>query len=175
VQFISLFAGIGGMDLGLERAGMTCVAQVEIDEYATRVLAKHWPNVPRFRDVRDVGRHNLPACGPHLRRLSRVRTSATPGSGQASTVSGRDSGASTRESFASYDPATSSWRTSQLCLDGDSMLYSETWPRAGTMRNGVADGIPRRMDRLRGLGNAVVPQVAEYIGRQIMQYSTKKP
>lgn len=54
LTFISLFAGIGGMDLGLERAGMRCLAQVEIDEYATRVLARHWPDVARFRDVRTV-------------------------------------------------------------------------------------------------------------------------
>lgn len=58
----SLFAGIGGLELGLERAGMQTVFQVEIDDYATRVLAKHWPDVPRFRDVRDVGAHNLPEC-----------------------------------------------------------------------------------------------------------------
>ena len=55
LTFISLFAGIGGIDLGLERAGMRCVAQVEIDDYCTKVLAKHWPSVPRFRDVRGVG------------------------------------------------------------------------------------------------------------------------
>src|SRR5208282_2794978 len=52
MTFGSLFAGIGGMDLGLERAGMTCSWQVEIDEYATRVLAKHWPHVRRWGDVR---------------------------------------------------------------------------------------------------------------------------
>lgn len=59
LTFGSLFAGIGGMDLGLERAGMTCAWQVEIDDYASKVLAKHWPNVARFRDVRDCGAHNL--------------------------------------------------------------------------------------------------------------------
>jgi DNA (cytosine-5)-methyltransferase 1 len=57
--FGSLFAGIGGIDLGLERAGMRCAWQVEIDDYATRVLAKHWPNVHRERDVRTCGAANL--------------------------------------------------------------------------------------------------------------------
>ena len=51
LTFGSLFAGIGGIDLGLERAGMQCVWQVEIDDYATRVLEKHWPNVRRWRDI----------------------------------------------------------------------------------------------------------------------------
>ena len=60
MKFISLFAGIGGLDLGLERAGMECVAQVEINEFCQKVLQKHWANVPKFKDVRDVGKHNLP-------------------------------------------------------------------------------------------------------------------
>ena len=51
LTFGSLFAGIGGLDLGLERVGMECKWQVEIDDYATRVLAKHWPNVRRWRDI----------------------------------------------------------------------------------------------------------------------------
>jgi hypothetical protein len=74
LTFGSLFAGIGGLDLGLERAGMHCAFQVEINDYATRILEKHWPTVARFRDVCGVGAHNLPAidllcggfpCQPH--------------------------------------------------------------------------------------------------------------
>ena len=52
LSFGSLFAGIGGFDLGFERAGMVCKWQVEIDEYANRVLAKNWPDVRRWPDVR---------------------------------------------------------------------------------------------------------------------------
>ncbi len=52
MTFGSLFAGIGGFDLGLERAGMECRWQVEIDAYASSVLAKHWPRVTRWGDVR---------------------------------------------------------------------------------------------------------------------------
>ena len=57
--FGSLFAGIGGFDLGLERAGMVCKWQVEIDPFCQKVLQKHWPDVPKYLDVRDVGKHNL--------------------------------------------------------------------------------------------------------------------
>ena len=52
LTFGSLFAGIGGFDLGLKRAGMQCRWQVEIDPYAQAVLRKHWPNVIRWEDVR---------------------------------------------------------------------------------------------------------------------------
>jgi DNA (cytosine-5)-methyltransferase 1 len=55
----SLFAGIGGFDLGFERAGFETAWQVEIDPWCRKVLAKNSPNAERFDDVRTVGAHNL--------------------------------------------------------------------------------------------------------------------
>jgi DNA (cytosine-5)-methyltransferase 1 len=54
MTFGSLFSGIGGMDLGLERAGMVCRWQVEIDDHCRRVLGCHWPEVKRYADIREV-------------------------------------------------------------------------------------------------------------------------
>jgi DNA-cytosine methyltransferase len=72
MRFVSLFAGVGGFDLGLELAGHECIAQVEIDKHCRQVLDRHWPDVPKHDDVRSaiefadrvglVGRTDL-VCG----------------------------------------------------------------------------------------------------------------
>jgi DNA (cytosine-5)-methyltransferase 1 len=56
MKFISLFSGIGGFELGLERAGMECVAVCEIDKNAQAVLRRHFPNAEIYNDVREVGK-----------------------------------------------------------------------------------------------------------------------
>jgi len=50
----SLFSGIGGLDLGLERAGMNVIWQSEIDPYACRVLSKHWPEVINHGNIKEI-------------------------------------------------------------------------------------------------------------------------
>jgi DNA (cytosine-5)-methyltransferase 1 len=275
LTFGSLFAGIGGFDLGFERAGMVCKWQVEIDDYATRVLAKHWPNVHRERDIRECGFHNLERvdviCGgfpcqdisyagqgagldgersglffeairlvrelrprivvlenvaalltrgldrvlgtlaeigydaewhcipaaavgaPHIRDRVFVvgfRSDTTQhGWGQGDTDDGRcgkgiEAGKERRSGSVREDVADAA------CGDAiNTKRHSKRiWASGAKIRSGlrgkpsrcdwwntepavgrVANGVPARVDRLRGLGNAVVPQVAEWIGRRIVK------
>lgn len=57
----SLFSGIGGFELGLERAipELETIWQVEQEKFCQRVLQKHWPNAEMYNDVKSVGKHNL--------------------------------------------------------------------------------------------------------------------
>src|SRR4051812_717313 len=73
---------------------------------------------------------------------SLARTSATQGSERESMENGQDYGASTPVLLAKYDRDSSSWRTSQLCLEGGLSEFLETWPRSGLMRSGIAYQLP---------------------------------
>lgn len=250
--FGSLFTGIGGLDLGLERAGMTCVWQVEIDNYCRKVLEKHWSKVERFRDVRKVGRHNLAPidlivggfpCQPHsiagkrrgkeddrnlwpeyLRVIQELKPRWVVGENVPGIITTMlddvlvDLGGAGYTSVTFNIPAaafganhkryrifvishTNSNRWSESCeqwedraeagsadvpnatitgLEGTDSERSARSERRPLQFSGcdwwsiepnvgrVAHGVPNRVDRLKALGNAVVPQVAEFIGLSIM-------
>ena len=60
LTFASFFAGIGGFDLGFERAGMESVWQCEIKPFCLDILEQHWPLVPRATDIRKVDTDDIP-------------------------------------------------------------------------------------------------------------------
>ena len=265
----SLFSGIGGLDLGLERAGMQVIWQSEIDPYACRVLKKHWPEVVNHGDIKriqwgdvvqpdiicggypcqpfstagkrngtDDPRHLWPwvltaisELRPQYAILENVRGHLSLGGlavvgdlaaigydAEWRIVSAASVGANHRRDriiIVAY-PHHAGIGTSRCDIDGNGQTVQQerqnltqfgisgcsenvahthgkglqrpirtvfTWPSDGFAYGGgqwwqtepsvgrVAHGIPRRVDRLRGLGNAVVPQVAEVIGRMVVAHA----
>jgi DNA-cytosine methyltransferase len=58
----SLFSGVGGFDMGFDQEAYECVFQVEWDKHCQNILAKHWPEVPKWSDVQDVNGAEIPPC-----------------------------------------------------------------------------------------------------------------
>ena len=96
-KVLSLFSGVGGFDLGLERAGMETVFQCEWDKHATKVLERHWPNVPRWGDISTL-------TGEHILRYAPVVDVVAWGSPcQDLSVAGRRAGLSGERSGLFYE------------------------------------------------------------------------
>jgi DNA (cytosine-5)-methyltransferase 1 len=232
----SLFSGIGGIDLGLELAGMRVRWQVEIDPWCQRVLEKHWPNVDRYDDVRAVGLHNLErvdviaggfpcqdisVAGDGLgiedgersglwTEFARIVRELRPRYVLVENVSallvrglGRVIGDLAESGYdAEWDclPAAAigaphrrdrvfvvahdrsqriqgRWsrplsRVSEFSWCEDVRGVEDLRGRSDlppSLLRGTRDGIPLWVDRLRGIGNAVVPPLVEIIGRQIVE------
>lgn len=232
MKVLSLFSGIGGLDLGLERAGMTITAMCEADQKCRQVLRKHWPSVPIFHDIRNLKGQDLDEkpdliCGGYpcqpfsqaglrkganddrylwpemLRVIDETRPAWVVGENVVGHVNlGLDQvlydlenlgyGATVfvipacavdarhRRERVWIVANSASW-DDRICdapenvrqkpkLRASNFGKWELWPsEPGVGR--VAHGVPGRVDRLRQLGNAVVPQVAEQIGRAIMAAS----
>ncbi len=137
LNVLDLFSGIGGFSLGLERTGgFRTVAFCEIERFARAVLAKHWPDVPCHGDITTrefiEGEADVICGGFPCQDISL----AGAGAGLAGERSGL-----WRELLRAIRvvrPASRSWKTWQHCLLGGWEEFSETWPRSGRMRNGIA-------------------------------------
>ena len=62
MRYVSMFSGAGGGEIGCDAAGWECAAQVEYDPWCIEVLARRWPDVPRWGDIRTVNGAELPAA-----------------------------------------------------------------------------------------------------------------
>lgn len=246
-KVLDLFSGIGGFSLGLERTGgFETVAFCEIEEFPRKVLAKHWPEVPCYEDVRTLTAKRLAADGIAVdvitggfpcQDISVAGKQAGIGDGTRSglwseclrlvgelrpsyaifeNVSNLLSGPSEQPGAwfsriladlagigydaewhripASYVGAWSQrsrvwlftypseklreWRAIQPIFRQSSLQAKlcrelEKWPGRpalpATRFCRAGNGIPNRLDRVGALGNAVVPQIPELIGRAILE------
>lgn len=59
----SCFSGIGGFELGLEWAGFKTAWQIEIDPFCRQILKKHWPDVPKYKDINEIKTEEIKDVG----------------------------------------------------------------------------------------------------------------
>jgi DNA (cytosine-5)-methyltransferase 1 len=226
LKVLDLFAGIGGFSLGLERTGgFETVAFCEIEPYAQKVLAKHWPGVPIYDDVRELTADRLASdgigvdvitggfpCQPHSNAArgrnpedklasefwrvicgikpkyviaENVAKKAFPGwfVGGLMALGYTVSPANISAADIGADHTRSRWWVIahphddgqlQSAIDAETQVMREVrqslWgPENYARAVRVPHGLPNRSHRLKCLGNAVVPQIPELIGRAILE------
>ncbi len=236
LRVLDLFSGIGGFSLGLERTGgFETVAFCEIEKFPQRVLAKHWPEVKIYEDVRGLTAANGPSevdlicggypCQPfstagkrdgkkddrHLwPEVNRLLAEYRPSWGLFENVAGHISmglddvlsdlekqGYTARTFIIPASALNAPHRRDRVWimansnrerLQGGATSRNVGCKRAGgdklTERCGyntrqtwlsepnvgrVANGVPNGVDRLKSLGNAVVPQIPEILGHAILE------
>lgn len=146
VRVLDLFSGIGGFSLGLERTGgFETVAFCEIEEFPRRVLAKHWPEVPCYHDVRKLTgdalrRDGLPSMS--LPAGSLAKTSASQGRAPELTARDPDFGESSSAASPKSDQRSPSSKTPPSFAVADWESSSGHLMRSGMMRNGIVSPLP---------------------------------
>jgi DNA (cytosine-5)-methyltransferase 1 len=218
----SLFSGIGGLELGLERAGLGPVKwQVEINPFCRQVLAKHWPEVARFNDIELFARDGYEPssvdliCGgfpcqpfstasrgrrvakdlwPEMLRVilavrprfaivenvarDAVEVCASQLARRAYTCIILDLSAGMVGApherprwflVAHANGNREQYLSEHVEMAGIPHLAGALSWAAPPERVGMDDGLPDRMDRLRALGNSVVPQCAEVVGHIVRE------
>ena len=222
MRYGSMFSGIDGIGLGLDRAGLEPAWFCESDEFAGRILNLRWPGTPVYPDARELG----PGLAPVELLAAGFPCTDLSVSGQRAGLSGANSGlwfeaarviSGLRPRFVLVENvpdllvrgmgtvlghlAASGYDTEWDCIPaaaiGAPHLRARVWLLAypagfgdrfpeGCVYAGwqgplhdprwdaepavgrVADGVPDRVDRLRVLGNSVVPAIAEWIGKRLM-------
>lgn len=243
MRYGSLFSGIGGFELGFERAGLCCDWQVECDQFCNELLSQRFPSAKKWDDIRtfrpgsgwyvdvicggfpcqDISfagngeglhgeRSGLWADYYRIIRALRPRyivvenVAAIIGRGldtvlgdlaalgydaEWEVLSAQQFGAwhlrermfivaypsSLRISGSFFGPEFSEARQGWESGEANLLSWNQAWPDVA-WRNGRCvgvvsrkdDGVPRWMDRVRGLGNAVVPAISECIGRRLVSF-----
>lgn len=141
LKWLDLFSGIGMYALGLEQAGHEVIGFCEVDEWAKRVLKKHWPTKPISLSIQLLNKALTassaasPAKTCQMLPLHTMEPPACPD--PALDCSGK-----WLIPFAWLEQSSGLWKTWQLCFSETGApiwaQYLDAWPPSGVMRNGIA-------------------------------------
>ena len=157
LKMIDTFSGIGGFSLAAGwTGGIETVQFVEREPFCQRILTKHWPTVPIHDDICTFTPPPQ-AQQTLLPEVFLVKTSPRLEKAPGWLAKDRGSFTNCSESFAWWDHATSSWKTSQQSLLGEWTPFLERWPRQGMMRSGRAYQRRLWVPAISGTGGGALP------------------